>query len=150
MLAYLSACNTAMNASSRLADDSIHLAAACRIAGFRNVIGTLWPVSDYFCVGLAKTVYQGVLEGGESWARILHLAIKKERDSICIGDDNAEEAQNDSDRAIVGTRDGVPAMLPRKAAERPGALGGVHPHGGRGRRRRRNWDGVMAWLGFGY
>jgi CHAT domain len=45
-LAYLSACQTAINSAARLIDEAIHLSAAFQLAGFRQVIGTPWEVED--------------------------------------------------------------------------------------------------------
>uniref|UniRef100_A0A9W8TG81 CHAT domain-containing protein n=1 Tax=Xylaria arbuscula TaxID=114810 RepID=A0A9W8TG81_9PEZI len=59
-LAYLSACGTGENRNEDLADEGIHLTAACQLAGFRHVIGTLWSVDDRLCVDMASSVY-GVL-----------------------------------------------------------------------------------------
>ena len=44
-LAYLSACESAAG-SPGLADEAIHISSAFQIAGFRDVIGTLWRVPD--------------------------------------------------------------------------------------------------------
>src|SRR5207249_4816555 len=44
-LAYLSACSTT-DTRPRLADEAVHITAAVQLAGYRNVIGTLWPVDD--------------------------------------------------------------------------------------------------------
>jgi hypothetical protein len=52
-LAFLSACSTA-RPSGRLADEAIHLASAFQLAGYRHVIGTLWPIGDWPAVEYAR------------------------------------------------------------------------------------------------
>jgi CHAT domain-containing protein len=47
-LAYLSACSTAKNQAEVLQDEGLHLMAACQLAGFQHVIGSLWAVSDSY------------------------------------------------------------------------------------------------------
>ena len=44
-LAYLSACSTT-DTNQEQADEATHLTAAFQLAGYRNVIGTLWPIND--------------------------------------------------------------------------------------------------------
>jgi CHAT domain-containing protein len=61
-LAYLSACQTA-GGSLDLADEAINLAAALQLAGYRNVIGTLWTVADRHAAAVAKGVYRNGLTG---------------------------------------------------------------------------------------
>ncbi|MGW1720427.1 CHAT domain-containing protein [Streptomyces sp. NPDC002156] len=56
-LAYLSACSTA-HSGSRLADESIHLASAFQLAGFRHVIATLWPLHDRIAAAAAHSFYE--------------------------------------------------------------------------------------------
>jgi CHAT domain-containing protein/tetratricopeptide (TPR) repeat protein len=56
-LAYLSACSTAVG-GLRQADEVITVATAFRIAGFRHVIGTLWPLSDDIAPVAAKLFYE--------------------------------------------------------------------------------------------
>ncbi|RSM14908.1 hypothetical protein CEP52_001121 [Fusarium oligoseptatum] len=53
-LAYLSACSTGANEVLGLVDEGIHLGYACQLAGFRHIVGTLWTVSDPFCVNVAR------------------------------------------------------------------------------------------------
>jgi hypothetical protein len=76
-LAYLSACGTGQIKSDGLIDESLHLIAACQLAGFRHVIGTLWEVNDSCCVDVASTFYE-VLEkknlSDESVSEGLHQA----------------------------------------------------------------------------
>ena len=94
-LAYLSACNTAANLTSGLIDEGIHLMGACQIAGFQNIIGTLWKVSDSFSVNIAREVYKGV-----------HLAVRKGRSGLLasgVDKDKTEKA-----------RDGEPYVGPQK------------------------------------
>jgi CHAT domain len=55
-LAYLSACSTA-RPGSKLPDEVIHLSSAFQLAGYRQVIGTLWPIADETAVCLAADLY---------------------------------------------------------------------------------------------
>jgi hypothetical protein len=77
-LAYLSACSTAKTQVEELLDEGIHLMAACQLAGFQHVIGSLWEVSDRHCVDVAKDVYDTILQSDmsdESVSRGLHRAV---------------------------------------------------------------------------
>ena len=83
LLAFLSACSTAENKQERMADESIHLGSAFLIAGFRHVIGCLWPSSDGVCVDVAREFYRelDIRSGGSvqdvAFARALHVAVGK-------------------------------------------------------------------------
>ncbi|KAH8150927.1 uncharacterized protein LAJ45_05109 [Morchella importuna] len=79
LLAYLSACSTGNSNVDSLIDESIHLMGACQLAGFQNVIGSLWEVSDIHCVEVAKSVYITILDGRMSSKSVslgLHNAIR--------------------------------------------------------------------------
>ncbi|KAK6421131.1 hypothetical protein LTR95_016845 [Oleoguttula sp. CCFEE 5521] len=82
-LAFLSACSTAQNQQDVLADESIHLASGFLAAGFRHVIGCLWPSSDEVCVDVAREFYRALnmTEGkgvkDKALARALHVAVGK-------------------------------------------------------------------------
>ena len=86
-MAYLSACHTARNLSVELLDESIHLAGAFHLAGFRGVVGTLWAVSDRAAVEIAADFYHalrnpsGALDPGRS-ALALHRAVRRQRDLL--------------------------------------------------------------------
>ncbi|KAF8416573.1 CHAT domain-containing protein [Tirmania nivea] len=54
-LAYLSACNTAN--STTFMDEVTHIVSSFHIAGFVNVIGTLWPAEDEACHKMAVDFY---------------------------------------------------------------------------------------------
>lgn len=56
-LAYLSACSTA-NPGITQADESLHLASAFQMAGFRHVIATLWPIADDIAAATAREIYR--------------------------------------------------------------------------------------------
>lgn len=55
-LAYLSSCETART-GARLADEAVHLASAFQVAGFPNVIATLWKVPDRAVHEFTKDAY---------------------------------------------------------------------------------------------
>ena len=75
-LAYLSACSTA--SGSQLPDESIHVASAFQLAGFRHVVGTLWPAVDRIARDVAELTYKGLLSGGQP-AYALHDAVLRTR-----------------------------------------------------------------------
>jgi CHAT domain-containing protein len=56
-LAYLSACRTAAMVPDELIDEAIHLTSAFQLAGFRNVVGTLWTINDIVGVEVATAFY---------------------------------------------------------------------------------------------
>ncbi|MFD7301518.1 CHAT domain-containing protein [Streptomyces pharetrae] len=55
--AYLSACETAVGGTS-LPDEALHLAASLQLAGFSQVVGTLWRVDDESSAEIAREVYE--------------------------------------------------------------------------------------------
>ncbi|MFF3373814.1 CHAT domain-containing protein [Streptomyces sp. NPDC002680] len=77
-LAFLSACSTA-RPGGRLADEAIHLASAFQLAGYRHVIGTLWPIGDQHAVDIADLVYTAVTTDGDIAAAV-HTATCRMRD----------------------------------------------------------------------
>jgi CHAT domain-containing protein len=83
-LAYLSACDT-MVTSQELADESVHLTSAFHLAGYQNVIGTLWPIGDQAAIELAIDFYTGLTREGTSppdtslAASALHGAVRNLR-----------------------------------------------------------------------
>ncbi|MER5601098.1 CHAT domain-containing tetratricopeptide repeat protein [Streptomyces sp. NPDC002265] len=62
-LAYLSACNTSVTAP-RLADESLHITGAFQLAGYRHVIGTLWPIDDRIATEVAADFYASLTGNG--------------------------------------------------------------------------------------
>lgn len=80
-LAYLSACRTARTDDPRLLDESVHLASALQVAGFPQVIGTLWEVGDSMAAGVARRFYDRLrMEPGDAWpaAEALDDAVEAE------------------------------------------------------------------------
>jgi CHAT domain-containing protein len=83
-LAYLSACSTTAT-SLRLADESLHITSAFQLAGYRSVIGTLWPVSDHAATQVATSVYRYLTADGTNppdtslAAEALHHATRRLR-----------------------------------------------------------------------
>ncbi|CAH0015676.1 unnamed protein product [Clonostachys rhizophaga] len=81
-LAYLSACSTGRMKNSDLMDEGLHLIAACQLAGFQHVIGTLWEVNDKSCVEIARRTYEQLRQEGISHRSIgegLHHACRSLR-----------------------------------------------------------------------
>ncbi|KAI0549740.1 CHAT domain-containing protein [Xylaria curta] len=109
--AYLSACETGSNKVAELSDEGIHLVSAFQLAGFRHVVGTLWPVTDKHCVDVASVLYETLREEGLTDAAVgrgLHLALRKLRDDE-VNKRRAEEVGKQSDDEVGkegGERDG--------------------------------------------
>ncbi|PWI18896.1 hypothetical protein DI272_35700 [Streptomyces sp. Act143] len=80
--AYLSACETAVG-GARLPDEALHLAGALQLAGFSQVIGTLWRVDDDSSAEIAGQVYDRLATAGPGAppaARALHSAMGRLRE----------------------------------------------------------------------
>ncbi|MEV5575215.1 CHAT domain-containing tetratricopeptide repeat protein, partial [Spirillospora sp. NPDC052269] len=81
-LAYLSACESAQ-AGARHLDEVIHLGTAFQAAGFRHIVGTLWPVGDAAAAQVAHDFYQHLADGGDGTADrapyALHAAVRRLR-----------------------------------------------------------------------
>ncbi|MBQ0984963.1 CHAT domain-containing protein [Streptomyces sp. F63] len=58
-LAYLSVCDSARPAPA-LVDEAIHLASAFQVAGFPQVVATLWPLADRAAVSFAEDFYREI------------------------------------------------------------------------------------------
>lgn len=75
-LAYLSACETAAG-GDRLPDEAIHIASAFQLAGFREVVATLWRVPDRAAADMATTVYS--LLNSTSPDHAVNIAARRQR-----------------------------------------------------------------------
>jgi tetratricopeptide (TPR) repeat protein len=86
-IAYLSACSTAENRAAQLVDEVLHVVSGFQIAGFRHVIGCLWPSSDSVCVEVAKSFYSKLSRSGnighddKDIASALHKVLVEIKDS---------------------------------------------------------------------
>jgi tetratricopeptide (TPR) repeat protein len=78
--AFLSACSTAQT-SAVIPDESLHIAAAFLLAGFPQVVATLWPLNDHLAVEFAENFYNEVSPGRPSvaGARVLHTVVRRHR-----------------------------------------------------------------------
>jgi tetratricopeptide (TPR) repeat protein len=84
-LAFLSACSTS-NTHPGNADEALHITGAFQLAGYRRVIGTLWPVNDTTSMEITRATYTDLTRGGslpprtELSAQALHRAVRALRD----------------------------------------------------------------------
>ncbi|MEU0191160.1 CHAT domain-containing protein [Streptomyces afghaniensis] len=77
-LAYLSACESAQT-SVQLPDEATHFGATLAVAGFRDVIGTLWRVTDPVAVRAARSFYGALAAGDCDPALALHRTVQELR-----------------------------------------------------------------------
>ena len=85
-LAYLSACETSIT-SAGLADETVHIASAFQLAGYQNVVGSLWPVHDLVAADVSQEFYRQLTGDWASppdtdrTAIALHEAVRAARDA---------------------------------------------------------------------
>ncbi|MEV7045346.1 CHAT domain-containing protein [Amycolatopsis sp. NPDC051061] len=72
-LAFLAACDTARG-SMPLADESLHVAAAFQLAGYRQVIATMWPTPDRAAAALTVRTYDILRTRGDGPAHAVREA----------------------------------------------------------------------------
>lgn len=85
-IAFLSACSTAFNAAPELADEALHMSAAFQLAGYPQVISTLWEIDDAYAAHVARRFYEelgspGVLAVDRA-AEALHRVVRASRDEF--------------------------------------------------------------------
>ncbi|KAJ6281480.1 CHAT domain-containing protein [Bipolaris maydis] len=87
-IAFLSACYTADGRADLLSDEMLHVVSGFQTAGFRHVIGCLWPSKDRVCSAIAKAFYAELYRDGvkgrnkdKAVAIALHKAVQRVRDS---------------------------------------------------------------------
>lgn len=73
-LVYLSTCTSAYGGTV-LPDESLHIASAFQMAGFRHAIATIWPLGDRVALKIAAQFYRELAEGAGP-ARALHDAVR--------------------------------------------------------------------------
>ncbi|NUU21045.1 MAG: CHAT domain-containing protein [Streptomycetaceae bacterium] len=84
-LAFLSACDTTGGNAPRLHDEAVHIASAFQLAGYRGVIGTLWPVNDKAAQQISDIFYATLTLDGTAALRperapfALHRAVRELR-----------------------------------------------------------------------
>jgi len=66
-IAYLSACSTAQNEADRLKDEALHAVSGFQVAGFKHVLGCMWPSDDSICVKVAKSFYTNIGQSHHLW-----------------------------------------------------------------------------------
>ncbi|MFL4909146.1 CHAT domain-containing protein [Streptomyces sp. MMS24-I2-30] len=77
-LAVLSACETSLG-THRIPDEGLHLVSAFQLAGYPQVVGTLWQVNDHVARLVAVDLHQGIA-AGEDVATALHHAVRRCRE----------------------------------------------------------------------
>ncbi|KAI0028954.1 CHAT domain-containing protein [Vararia minispora EC-137] len=79
--AVLSACQTATG-SSLLPEEAVHLAAGMLIAGYRNVVGTMWSIIDEDGPTLTESLYATLNGDSRKTAYALHSAVGTLREKV--------------------------------------------------------------------
>jgi CHAT domain-containing protein len=77
-LAILSACETSLG-THRIPDEGLHLVSAFQLAGYPQVVGTLWQVNDLVARLVAVDLHEGIVSG-EDVAMALHHAVRRCRE----------------------------------------------------------------------
>ncbi|CUS09057.1 unnamed protein product, partial [Tuber aestivum] len=87
-IAYLSACSSAKNLSTDLADEVIHLASAFQLAGFSHTFANMWETDDQASSEVARDFYNLLLQDGgngeddhQRVSTAFYNAVKKVRDA---------------------------------------------------------------------
>lgn len=83
-LAYLSACQTAVNEDDALIEEGLHLSGAFQMAGVPNTIATSWEILDEEAVDVAVGFYKGLRDESGAFdvsrcARSLHSTVLEMR-----------------------------------------------------------------------
>ncbi|MGW1225389.1 CHAT domain-containing protein [Streptomyces sp. NPDC002530] len=78
-LAYLSACSTGHRSPEHV-DESLNLASAFQLAGFRHVIASLWPLVDSFGAVASRTFYAELSDTADDAPGALHRTALALRD----------------------------------------------------------------------
>ncbi|KAG8708948.1 hypothetical protein FRC09_000959 [Ceratobasidium sp. 395] len=88
-LAFLSACQTAKG-DSELPNEAVHLAAGLLMAGYPNVMATMWSIKDEDAPIVAEETYKCLLESGVpdsgKAAKALHRAVRHLQDAIGVNE----------------------------------------------------------------
>ncbi|KAJ2928270.1 hypothetical protein H1R20_g8838, partial [Candolleomyces eurysporus] len=93
-LAFLSACQTSTG-DPKLSEEAVHLAAGVLAAGYRGVVGTMWPIQDRYAPEVADDFYKNILSYGADGRKIidgaraayaLDRAVKRLRDKIGVSE----------------------------------------------------------------
>ncbi|MFF2328467.1 MULTISPECIES: CHAT domain-containing protein [unclassified Streptomyces] len=78
-LAVLTACGTART-STRLTDEAVHVSSAFLLAGYPEVVGTLWEVESTRIGAFLRAFYNRAPADGPTAAHALHHAVRELRD----------------------------------------------------------------------
>lgn len=104
-VAYLSACHAAVNRNASLLDEGIHLAGAFQLAGFPQVVGSLWQVNDRRAMQVSQRVWENLIsENGtieyERLGDALNLAMVELRQLTKQFDDEDSDDEYDDEPFI--------------------------------------------------
>jgi CHAT domain-containing protein len=83
MFAYVSACHSAETRNDTLMDEGLHMAGALQLAGYPQLVATLWPVDDEVSKTVSESIYSSMLADGFgklAAAEALNNAIRQLRD----------------------------------------------------------------------